>query len=32
MIPVPLIVYEWIEAVFGQRFAATYYLPVRIWR
>jgi len=32
MIPVPLIVYEWIEAIFGKRFAATYYRPVRTWR
>lgn len=30
--PVPLLVYEWIEAVFGERFAATYYQPVRTWR
>lgn len=31
-LPVPLLTYEWIASVFGDRFAATYYQPMRTWR
>lgn len=32
MIPVPLITYEWLVLIWGERLAATFYHPVRIYR